>query len=158
MDTSLILIVVAAFVIVAILVTVAAKKSHDLSKASPEKLASYAKEKAEAYARDHEKGTGQKLDFTRTTLKAVDTVLEKNYAKNLLTDPTQEEMGLYLGEVIRRTFGGDWRYNEGFKELCLAHPLEGFIFPISQIKRALEQKSTDHVQSYFDSIAERVKG
>lgn len=157
MDTSVVLIVIAAMLAVAIGLFLFTRKSHGLESAAPEKLAIYAKEKAEAYARDHEKGTGQKLDFSRETLKAIDAVLEKNYAKNTLSDPTTEEMGLYLGEVIRRKFGGEWRYNDGFKELCLAHPLEGFIFPISQIRRALEQKSTDHVQSYVDSIAERVK-
>lgn len=157
MDMTTLLVLVGIVAVVAVLAVMFSRKSHDLASASPERLAAHAREKADAYARDHEKATGERLDFSRATLKAIDTVLERNYAKNTLSDPTIEEMGFYLGEVIRRTFGGDWRYNEGFKELCIAHPQEGFIFPVSQIRRALEQKSTDHVQSYFDSIAERVK-
>ncbi len=157
MDTSVLIWIAVAALAAVLAFVLLSKKSHDLASASPEKLAGYAKDKAEAYARDHEKATGQKLDFTRGTLKPIDTVLEQNYSKNTLSEPTIEEMGLYLGEVIRRSFGGDWRYNEGFKELCLTHPVEGFIFPISQIRRAIEQKTTDHVQSYYDSIAERMK-
>ncbi len=154
--SSLILIVVVVLAALAA-AAVLAKRRGGLSKASPAKLAEIARSRASDYVLAHEKSTRQKLDYGRATLKALDQILEKNYSANTLSPSTIEEMGLYLGEVIRRTFGGEWRYNEGFRELCISNPAEGYIFPISQIRRALEQKETDHLQSYFDSIAERAR-
>lgn len=155
--TTIALIVAAAVVVVAVVIALirgggGAKKLENLS---PDRLGEIAREGARAYQQQHKQNIGHELDYTREGLKHIDAVLEKNFDQNTLSEKQIEQMGLYLGEVIRRSFGGEWRYNAGFDELCLEVKEEGFIFPISQIKRALEHKESGQISSYVDSIAER---
>ncbi len=156
MDNKTLLIVIAGAALAGIVLWLLLRKgAAKLEKLPPEKLAQIAAEKAEAYVHQHKSGTGEDLGFLLEDLKKMDQVLEKNFARNLLDAHTIDHMGMYLGETIRRLFGGQWRYNEGFGELCLELEEEGFIFPVSQIRRALEHKESGQVRSYVESIAER---
>lgn len=154
MSPALIAVLVLVAVVVLFLVLKGGGGAH-YDKMSPEELAKAAAEQAEAYKAQHKQSTGEDLAFERSSLPKLDAVLEKNYTQNTLDQKTIEHMGMFLGETMRHEFGGNWRYNDGFGELCLAMTDEGFIFPVSQIKRALEHKEAGQLASYADSIAER---
>ncbi|MCB0221286.1 MAG: hypothetical protein KDH09_16435 [Chrysiogenetes bacterium] len=154
MSPALIAVLVLVAIIVLFFVLKGGGGSH-YEKMSPEELGKVAAEQAEAYRAQHKQSTGEELAFERASLPRLDAVLEKNYTQNMLDQKTIEHMGMFLGETMRHEFGGTWRYNDGFGELCLAMTDEGFIFPVSQIKRALDHKEAGQLASYADSIAER---
>lgn len=154
MSPALIAILVIVLVIVA-LVVLRSGGGSNYAKMSAEELARAAADQAAAYQAQHKQSTGEDLSFERASLPRLDAVLEKNYSQNTLDEKTITHMGMFLGETMRHAFGGTWRYNDGFGELCLEMADEGFIFPVSQIKRALEHKESGQLASYVDSIAER---
>lgn len=157
MSPALIAVIVIVLAII-VLVVLKSGGGTNYAKMSPEELAKAAQEQAEAYREQHKQSTGEDLSYERASLSKLDAVLEQNYSENTLDENTINHMGMFLGEVMRHCFGGTWRYNDGFGELCLEMADEGFIFPVSQIKRALEHKETGQLASYADSIAERHEG
>lgn len=160
MESTTLYILISAVALVAIVAffTLRRRGGPHFEKMPAEKLSGIAAEKAEHYRTQHKQSTSEELDYSRESLKSIDRVLEKNFAQNTLDEKTIADMGMYLGETLRRIIGGQWRFNEGFHELCIDLPEEGFIFPISQIRRALEHKETEPITSYVDSIAERHQG
>lgn len=154
MSPALIAVLVVALALVLIFVLRKGAGPH-YAKMSPEELGKIALEQAQAYRAQHKQSTGEDIDFERAGLPRLDAVLEKNYSQNTLDQKTIVHMGMFLGETMRHAFGGTWRYNDGFGELCLEMTDEGFIFPVSQIRRALEHKESGQLASYVDSIAER---
>ena len=154
MSPALIAVLVLALAVVAFFL-LRSGGGTNYGKMSAEELAKVALDQAEAYKSQHKQSTGEDLSYERASLPRLDAVLEKNYSQNTLDDKTIVHMGMFLGETMRSAFGGTWRYNDGFGELCLEMADEGFIFPVSQIKRALEHKESGQLSSYVDSIAER---
>lgn len=157
MDTNLLLLIVlGAAALAAAAIVLARRKAHpNLARLGPAKLSQIAASKAAQYVDQHRRSTQEALDYTIESLRRVDRILEKNFAQNSLDAATTERMGMYLGDTIRRLFGGQWKFNAGFGELCIELEEEGFIFPVSQIRRALEHKETGQIFSYVESIAER---
>ncbi len=157
MDTQLLLLILlGAAVVAATVFVILRKRAHpNLAKLSSARLGEIAASKAVQYVDQHRRAAQETLEYKLESLKRVDRILEKNFAQNSLDAATTERMGMYLGETIRRLFGGQWKFNEGFGELCIELEEEGFIFPVSQIRRALEHKETGQISSYVESIDER---
>jgi hypothetical protein len=59
--------------------------------------------------------------------------------------------GIYLGEVLRRKFGGEWRLEsaEGEKTIGLRLPAGTTVYPASQTYRRLLGGAAENVEKFF---------
>ena len=59
---------------------------------------------------------GVELDYTPDTVRQLENIMAENFAAGAADDHPAliVSMGCYVGEVIVRTFGGQWQANEEF--------------------------------------------
>ncbi|MGD0675609.1 MAG: DUF6278 family protein [Polyangiaceae bacterium] len=98
---------------------------------------------------------GVELDFSPETLSFVDQWVRDARAevgrRPEIADVVQSAAGAYLGEVIRRTFGGSWRISEDYADfrLCLSTVYCAFN-PIGMVREALILDAADGWHGNFE--------
>ena len=111
------------------------------------------------------------LDFSERSIADVDLILGRlaemlprgRFQKLFKKQPAPEQIagialmyGIYLGEVLRRKLGGEWRMEpfEGSKAVALRLPSGTVIFPASQTYRRLRNPEEYGVEEFFRKICE----
>ncbi|TET31612.1 MAG: hypothetical protein E3J72_22130 [Planctomycetota bacterium] len=77
------------------------------------------------------------LTYDVDSVRALDNLLVLDTAQNLVNDEIVLQMGFFLGEIMRRNFGGEYHYSYEYDALILK--CQGIsVFPILKIKKSLE--------------------
>jgi hypothetical protein len=107
------------------------------------------------------------LDFTQDSLEAVERILGKihnagRYGSGSAA-PSEEELdasskmwGIYIGEVIRRHYGGQWSQGEdGTLSLLIG---EAKAYPIAKARKRIVDGASDNIRYYFSSMLKLLQG
>ena len=123
-------------------------------------------------AQQHAKNVySTELDFSERSIADVDLILGRlaemlprgRFQKLFKKQPAPEQIagialmyGIYLGEVLRRKLGGEWRMEpfEGSKAVALRLPSGTVVFPASQTYRRLRNPEEYGVEEFFRKICE----
>jgi len=109
----------------------------------------------------------ESLDYTPDSLDAIERMLGKmhNLAKYAAPGqgPSDEHMatasriwGIYIGEVIRRHYGGQWSTNEaGALTLSIG---EAQVDPIAKARKRIADGPTENIRYYFSSMEKVLQG
>jgi hypothetical protein len=97
---------------------------------------------------------GESLDFTSESLEAVERIMTKLQKQEpKLTDEQIAELskswGVYVGEVIRRYYGGQWVMVEGVPDVALGGKHAS---PVAKVRKRLLGGATENLKYYFTSI------
>jgi hypothetical protein len=109
----------------------------------------------------------ESLDYTPDSLDAIERMLGKMH--NLFKyaapgqGPSDEHMatasriwGIYVGEVIRRHYGGQWSTNEaGALTLSIG---EAQVDPIAKARKRIADGPTENIRYYFSSMEKVLQG
>ncbi len=115
------------------------------------------------------------LDFSPRSIDDVELILARMhesiprrlYEKLYKRGPTPEQMatlslayGAYLGEVIRREFGGTWTKEDvnGEPAIALVFDTEHKLFPPAKVWKRLNTGEEDNVLTFYRFISEKLKG
>ena len=115
------------------------------------------------------------LDFSPHSVEDVELILarmhesipRKLYQKLYKRGPSPEQMatlslayGAYLGEVIRRQFGGTWNKQEvnGEPAIALVFNPQTKIFPPSKVWNRLNSGEEDNIWRFYQLLSEMLKG
>ncbi len=103
------------------------------------------------------------LDYSEQSLEEVETILNRLSGKT----PSSEDMaetckmwGSYLGEVVRRRFGGEWTIETypGKQFATLILTVAGNkLFPTMKVHRRLTQGQDDNVWSFYKMVKARLE-
>jgi hypothetical protein len=120
-----------------------------------------------AAAREHaQRIYSTQLDFSARSIADVELILGRlsesiphgRFQKLIRKQPSPEQIahlaliyGIYLGEVLRRKFGGEWRLEsaEGEKTIGLRLPAGTTVYPASQTYRRLLGGAAENVEKFF---------
>ena len=96
----------------------------------------------------------ESLDFTSESLDGVERIMTKLQKQEpKLTDEQITELsklwGVYVGEVIRRYYGGQWVIVEGVPDVALGGKHAS---PIAKVRKRLVGGPTENLKYYFTSI------
>jgi hypothetical protein len=114
------------------------------------------------------------LDFSPRSIEDVELILARMhesiprrlYEKLYKRGPTPDQMatlslayGAYLGEVIRREFGGTWSKEEvnGEPALALVFDKENMVFPIAKAWKRLHNGEEDNIWTFYELISKKLK-
>lgn len=102
------------------------------------------------------------LDFTPESLKRVEGVLEQlhDMLKAAPPDerPTEKQIegasiawGVYVGEVVRRHYGGQWELSkpDGILQLVIG---KASVFPVRKVQKRITEGPGDNVAFYFSAM------
>jgi hypothetical protein len=109
----------------------------------------------------------ESLNFKADSLDAIERMLGKmhNLAKFAApgAGPTDEQLaaaatlwGVYIGEVIRRHYGGQWALGED-NILTLAVG-EAQLFPVAKARKRIVDGPAENIRYYFSSVAKLLQG
>jgi hypothetical protein len=121
-------------------------------------MASAYADQAVAAAREFE----AKLDYSERSLRDVEAILARLAQAPATGDLTEtcKMWGSYLGEVVRRRFGGDWSIEtypgKQFATLTL-NVAGNKLFPTMKIHRRLTQGEEDNVWSFYEMVKARLE-
>jgi len=123
--------------------------------------AAYAAQAAEAA-----RAFGAGLDYSEDSLKELENILSR-LQKRSEGNSTQEELdetckmwGSYLGEVVRRRFGGTWSIETypGKRFATLTLSVGGSkLFPSMKVHRRLTQGESDDVWTFYKMVKARLE-
>ncbi len=109
----------------------------------------------------------ESLDYTPDSLDAIERMLGKvhNLSKYAAAGqgPGEEHLataskvwGIYIGEVIRRHYGGQWSLAEdGVLSLLIG---EAQIYPIAKARKRIVDGPTENIRYYFSSMEKVLQG
>ena len=102
------------------------------------------------------------LDFSEGSLMALETILDRAARQPEKQDlnETCKMWGSYLGEVVRRRFGGEWTIETypGKEFATLTLSIKGSkLFPSMKIHRRLTTGEADNVWSFYQMIKARLE-
>ena len=109
------------------------------------------------------------LDFSENSLLDLETILDRLANEQSVSHPSADALteicktwGCYLGEVVRRRFGGEWSIETypGKQFATLTLTVQGSkIFPSMKIHRRLTQTSAgaDNVWAFFKMVKQRLE-
>jgi hypothetical protein len=102
---------------------------------------------------------GQSLDFSSESLEQVETIMSKLHKQaadggaDKLNEQQIDELatlwGIYVGEVIRRYYGGQWSQTDGLPDLTLGGKNAA---PIAKVRKRITGGPMDNLKYYFTSI------
>ena len=129
-------------------------ESHD---SVAEMAASYAEQAVKA-ALDF----NARLDYSENSLMELESLLEQVSSSRQGDDMAEacKMWGSYLGEVVRRRFGGEWSIEtypgKGFATLTLS--VGGAkLFPSMKIHRRLTRGSDDNLWAFYKMVKDRLE-
>lgn len=128
--------------------------SHDTVAAMAETYA----QKAVSAARS----LNAQLDFSEESLQTLETILDRaaHRSANQDLNETCKMWGSYLGEVVRRRFGGDWSIETypGKQFATLTLSVNGSkLFPSMKIHRRLTGGEADNIWSFYKMVKSRLE-
>lgn len=101
----------------------------------------------------------ESLDLSSESLDAIERILGKLHTRTKLGPgkaPTEQELdedskmwGVYVGEVLRRYYGGQWATTDGVTELRLSGITTD---PIGKVRKRIVDGSMDNIRFYFAAI------
>jgi hypothetical protein len=105
-----------------------------------------------------------RLDYSEKSLLEVETILDRLAAAPLSPSDDMTETckmwGSYLGEVVRRRFGGEWSFEtypgKQFATLTLSVGANK-LFPTMKVHRRLTQGQDDNVWSFYQMVKTRLE-
>ena len=109
----------------------------------------------------------ESLDFTQDSLEAIERILGKIHNAGRYgagsAAPSEEELaaaakmwGTYIGEVIRRHYGGQWSQDEdGALALLIG---EARAHPIAKARKRMADGASDNIRYYFSSMLKLLQG
>jgi hypothetical protein len=109
----------------------------------------------------------ESLDFTGDSLEAVERILGKIHNAGRYGSggaaPSEEELvaaskmwGTYIGEVIRRHYGGQWSQSEdGGLALLIG---EATAYPVAKARKRIVDGASDNIRYYFSSMLKLLQG
>jgi hypothetical protein len=94
------------------------------------------------------------LDFTSESLEGVERIMTKLQKQEpKLTEEQITELsklwGVYVGEVIRRYYGGQWAMVDGLPDVALGGKHAA---PVAKVRKRLVGGATENLKYYFTSI------
>jgi hypothetical protein len=103
---------------------------------------------------------GESLDFGSESLDAVERIMSKLHKQHKEGTPdqtlTEEQLnelsklwGIYVGEVIRRSYGGQWSLIDGVPDLTLGGKTAA---PIPKVRKRIADGPMDNLKYFFQSI------
>ena len=103
-----------------------------------------------------------KLDYSERSLRDLEAILARLAGAPAPSDLTEtcKMWGSYLGEVVRRRFGGDWSIETypGKQFATLTLSVGGNkLFPTMKIHRRLTQGSEDNVWVFYEMVKSRLE-
>ena len=121
-------------------------------------MASAYAEQAVAAAREFDAN----LDYSERSLRDLEAILARLASARASGDLTEtcKMWGSYLGEVVRRRFGGDWSIETypGKQFATLTLTVGGNkLFPTMKIHRRLTQGSEDNVWVFYEMVKSRLE-
>lgn len=107
---------------------------------------------------------GEALDFSSESLEGVERIMNKLHkqakdgpAEQKLTDAQITALstmwGMYVGEVIRRYYGGQWAVVDGVPDLALGGKQSS---PIAKVRKRIVDGPMDNLKYYFQSIMKQL--
>ena len=110
----------------------------------------------------------ESLDFTQDSLEAIERILGKIHNAGLYGSgsgkPSEEELaalskmwGIYIGEVIRRHYGGQWSQSED-GTLSLSIGDAKAVLPIAKARKRMVDGAGDNIRYYFSSMVKLIQG
>lgn len=102
------------------------------------------------------------LDYSEQSVMALEIILARLAAEPLAQDVAEvcKMWGSYLGEVVRRRFGGEWTIEtypgKQFATLTL-NVAGNKLFPTMKIHRRLTQGRDDNVWSFYRMVKARLE-
>lgn len=102
------------------------------------------------------------LDYSERSLRDVEAIMGKLAPKSGAGDLTEtcKMWGSYLGEVVRRRFGGDWSIETypGKEFATLTLNVAGSkLFPSMKVHRRLTQGSDENIWSFYEMVKARLE-
>jgi hypothetical protein len=106
----------------------------------------------------------ESLDFSSESLEGVERIMNKLHkqAKDAPPDqqPTEAQVnelatlwGIYVGEVVRRSYGGQWSLIDGAPDLTLGGKNAS---PIAKVRKRIVDGPMDNLKYYFQSIMKQL--
>jgi hypothetical protein len=102
------------------------------------------------------------LDYSENSLMEVETILDRLAREMPASKPSSDDVselckvwGSYLGEVVRRRFGGDWSIETypGKQFATLTLTVDGNkLFPSMKVHRRLTEGEGDNVWSFYKMV------
>jgi hypothetical protein len=103
---------------------------------------------------------GEALDFSAESLEGVERIMNKLHkqakeapADQKLTEAQITELsklwGIYVGEVIRRYYGGQWSLVDGVPDLALGGKQAS---PLAKVRKRIVDGPMDNLKYFFQSI------
>lgn len=122
-------------------------------------------EMAEAYAEQAVRtaaGLNCLLDYSEESLMRMETILDQPSIQQAQPDisETCKIWGSYLGEVVRRQFGGDWSIETypGKQFATLTLTVNGSrLFPSMKVHRRLTQGTDESLWSFYQMVRARLQ-
>jgi hypothetical protein len=103
-----------------------------------------------------------RLDYSENSLMELESLLDKVSSSRQLEDAAEacKMWGSYLGEVVRRRFGGEWSIEtypgKDFATLTLS--VGGAkLFPTMKIHRRLTRGSDDNLWTFYKMVKDRLE-
>jgi hypothetical protein len=109
----------------------------------------------------------ESIDFTPDSLEAVERVLGKMHNHYKFAAPgqgpseeqiatTAKTWGIYIGEVIRRHYGGQWSLGEdGVLALAIG---ETQVFPVAKARKRIVDGPMENIRYYFSAMTKVLQG
>jgi len=118
-----------------------------------------AKKIAKKIAESLKINAGITLQYDKKSVKALEGFIEQlRQLKSKEAERIIKNAGIWLGECIRTLFGGQWQYNEEFKEWGITFTKnELTAFPISKAYKQYENGLSDSVYGYIIGIEVNLK-
>ena len=107
---------------------------------------------------------GEALDFSSESLEGVERIMNKLHkqvkeapADQKLTEEQITELskrwGIYVGEVIRRYYGGQWAIVDGTPDLALGGKNSS---PLAKVRKRIVDGPMENLKYYFQSIMKQL--
>lgn len=103
------------------------------------------------------------LDYSEQSLEQVDRLLER-WHEQRESEPQLDEMsriwGGYLGEVVRRRFGGEWtieKYPAGDFPIVTLNVNGARLFPAMKIHKRLTNGAIDNLLPFYQNVRARLE-
>ena len=106
----------------------------------------------------------ESLDFSADSLEAVERIMSKLH-KQVKEAPADQQLteeqiteasklwGMYVGEVIRRYYGGQWSMVDGSPDLALGGKNSS---PLGKVRKRIVDGPMDNLKYYFQSIMKQL--
>lgn len=108
-----------------------------------------------------------RLDFSENSVMEVETILARLSREMPQSKPSSDDVseickiwGSYLGEVVRRRFGGDWSIETypGKQFATLTLTVNGNkLFPSMKVHRRLTEGETDSVWAFYKMVKTKLE-